>query len=155
MSFFLHCSLSSSSIIFHPLPHPQAQCLFKHSFLHAQHKYFFFPYPRMSATEEETYSNTPPLDRSAWRDTNIYSSNNRDKALGGLWVAEGITNANLYSMIEIFCFFTDTFSLQNDSERLVERDEQKLQPGNYYIVTNGNLSPSSTFLKILIAGLVP
>ena len=107
--------------------------------------YYFFPYPRMSATDEERQSDPPPSDRSAWRDTWIYSSGNRDNVLGGLLVAEGMTNANLYSMLEIFCSFTDTFTLQNDSELLVENDAQKLQPGNYYIVTNGNFSPSTTF----------
>lgn len=79
----------------------------------------------------------PPVDRSAWRNTYIYASGNRDTVLGGLYAAEGITKANLYSMLEIFCCFTDTFELQDDREQLVERDRQPLQPGNYYIVTNG------------------
>ena len=57
---------------------------------------------------------------------------------GGLWAADGITNENLYSMLEIICSFTDTFTLHDNSEQLVERDGQKLQPGNYYIVSNGN-----------------
>ncbi|KAG0127173.1 hypothetical protein HOY82DRAFT_82038 [Tuber indicum] len=82
----------------------------------------------------------PSADRSAWRNAFIYASNNRGTILGGLWVAEGITNANLYSMLEIFCFFSDTFNLQNESEQLVERDMQPLQPGNYYIVTNGSIT---------------
>ncbi|KAG0634204.1 hypothetical protein HOY80DRAFT_1012578 [Tuber brumale] len=81
----------------------------------------------------------PSLDRSAWRDTYIYTSRNRGTVIGGLWVAEGITNANLYSMLEIFCSFSDTFDLQNESEQLVGRDQQPLQPGNYYIVTNGSV----------------
>jgi len=99
----------------------------------------------MSATDEEGQSNTPPWDRAAWRDTWIYSSGNCDNILGGLWVAEGMTNANLYAMLEIFCSFTDTFTLRNDSQLLVENDAQKLQPGNYYIVTNGNSFPSTSF----------
>ena len=48
-----------------------------------------------------------------------------------------ITNANLYSMLEIICSFTDTFTLDNNNGQLVERDGQQLQPGNYYIATNG------------------
>ena len=79
----------------------------------------------------------PAADCSAWRDTFIYPSDNHATIIGGLWAAEGITNANLYSMIGIFCSFSDTFDLYNKSERLVERDLQQLQPGNYYIVTDG------------------
>jgi len=51
--------------------------------------------------------------------------------------AEGTTNSNLYSMLEVFCCFTDTFELHDDRGLWVARDEQQLQPGNYYIVTNG------------------
>jgi len=91
----------------------------------------------MSVAGEDSPSNTPPTDRSAWRDTYIYASDSRDTMLGGLWASEGITNANLYSMLEIFCFFTDTFHLYDDRKQLVGRDGQQLQPGNYFVVTNG------------------
>ncbi|KAG0133617.1 hypothetical protein HOY82DRAFT_590704 [Tuber indicum] len=84
-----------------------------------------------------------PIDRSAWRDTYIYSSDNRASVIGGLWTAPGITNANLYSMVEIFCIFTNSFVLHDDSEQLVERDGQQLQPGKYYIVTKGSVSVTS------------
>ena len=109
----------------------------------------------MSATDQEGQLNMPPSDRSTWRDTAIYASDNRDKVLGGLCATEGITNENLYSMIEIFCFFTDTFTLHNNSGQLVERDGQKLQPGNYYIATNGNSFPHSLVSKFLVLGRVP
>ncbi|KAG0129281.1 HNH endonuclease-domain-containing protein [Tuber indicum] len=81
-----------------------------------------------------------PIDRSPWRNTYIYASDNRSTVLGGLWAAEGVTNANLYSMLQVFCFFTDTFDLLNSSDQLVERDGQQLQPGNYYIVTAGSIT---------------
>ncbi|PUU78807.1 hypothetical protein B9Z19DRAFT_1126061 [Tuber borchii] len=68
---------------------------------------------------------------------NIYSSDRKDNLIGGLWIAEGITNANLYSMLEIFCTFSDTFYLRHFSGRLVERDQNPLQPGDYLIATNG------------------
>ncbi|RPA95700.1 hypothetical protein L873DRAFT_1696889 [Choiromyces venosus 120613-1] len=80
-----------------------------------------------------------PSDRSAWRDTFIYASDDRDTELGGLYVTEGMTNANLYSMVEIFCIISDAFDLQDDREQLVERDEGSLRAGNYYIVTNGTI----------------
>ncbi|KAG0638812.1 hypothetical protein HOY80DRAFT_905765 [Tuber brumale] len=93
----------------------------------------------MSVTGEDSQSDTLPADRSAWRDTYIYACDNRAPILGGLLASEGITNANLYSMLEIFCFFTDTYSLSDGHEQLVERDGQQLQPGNYYIVSNGSI----------------
>ena len=78
-----------------------------------------------------------PNNRAGGRDTFIYDSNHRDTLLGGLWVAEGITNANLYCMVDIICIFTDTFYIHDNNEQLVERDEKPLQPGNYFIVSNG------------------
>jgi len=76
-------------------------------------------------------------NRAYGRDIFIYDSNHRDTLLGGLWIAEGTTNANLYYMVDIICIFTNTFDLRDDNERLVERDGKPLQPGNYFIVTNG------------------
>jgi len=67
----------------------------------------------------------PPFDHSAWHDTKIYTSTNSDKILAGLWAAEGITNQNLYSMLEIICSFTDTFTLNDNNKQLLERDGQK------------------------------
>lgn len=95
----------------------------------------------MASTDENKLLCKLPLNRSAWRNTHIYASDDRDTVLGGLWVAESITNTYLYSMVEIFCIFTDTFDLQDDSGRLVERDKQPLRPGNYYIITNGRSPP--------------
>ena len=116
---------------------------------------FPFFHLTMSATDQEGQLDTPPSDRSAWRDTAIDASDNRDKVLRGHCATEGITNSNLYSIIKMFCFFTDTFTLHNNSGQLVERDEQKLQPGNYYIATNGNSFPHSLVSKFLVPGLVP
>ena len=83
----------------------------------------------------------PPPDRSSWRNAYIYASDNRSTVLGGLWVAEGVTNANLYSMVQVFCLFTDTFDLHDSCEQLVERDGQQLKPGDYYIVSAGRFPP--------------
>lgn len=107
----------------------------------------------MSTTEQEEQLSIPLADRSALRDTTVYSSAHRDKVLGGLCATEGITKANLYCMIEIFCCFTDTFTLHNNNGQLVERDGQKLQPGDYYVATNGSSFPCSSVLKFLVPGL--
>ncbi|KAG0134051.1 hypothetical protein HOY82DRAFT_638852 [Tuber indicum] len=82
----------------------------------------------------------PHIDRSTWHNIRIYASDNHQTVLGGLWTVGGITNANIYSMVEIICLFSNTFDLRNEREQLVERDEQQLQPGKYYIVTNGSIT---------------
>jgi len=76
-------------------------------------------------------------NRAYGRDTFIYDSNHRDTLLGGLRIAEGTTNTKLYYMVEIICVFTGTFDLHDDNEQLVKRDEKAIQPGNYFIVSNG------------------
>jgi len=91
----------------------------------------------MSVTDEDSIPTTAPTDRLVWRDTHIYASDSRDTVLGGLWASESITNANLYSMLEIICSFTNTFHLYDDHKQLVGKDGQQLQPGNYFVVTNG------------------
>ncbi|PUU75492.1 hypothetical protein B9Z19DRAFT_1102938 [Tuber borchii] len=97
----------------------------------------------MTSTDQDTFTyryDGPPINRTAYRNLFIYDSDNHDTVLGGLWVAEGVTNTNLYSMADILCIFTNAFDLQDDKQCLVERNEQPLRPGNYYIVTNGSIS---------------
>ncbi|KAG0126285.1 hypothetical protein HOY82DRAFT_587332 [Tuber indicum] len=94
----------------------------------------------MSSTDHDKIAHIQPVNRSAWHNTLIYAASDRDTVLGGLWVAPGITNANLYSMVDIFCIFTASFDLHDGSQQLVEKDEQPLRPGNYYIVTNGSIA---------------
>jgi len=49
------------------------------------------------------------VNRDAWHNTSIRSSANCGTKLAGLYAAVGITNANLYSMLEIVCIITSTF----------------------------------------------
>jgi len=45
-----------------------------------------------------------PADNRAYVcDAFIYDSYHRDILLGGLWIAEGTTNPNLYCMVDIIC----------------------------------------------------
>ena len=78
-----------------------------------------------------------PRSHLVWRNANIYASDRQASLIGGLWIAKGITNANLYSMVEIFCTFSDTFYLRRFKGQLVERDQHPVQPGDYLLVTNG------------------
>jgi len=135
---FLCCHLTSYPLILTPVP---TQTLPTLSQVQAPLPFplEYVPLPPNSHSNRQTnsQSNMMTVDRSAWRDTFIYASGNRATIIGGLWASEGITNSNLYSMIGIFCSFGDTFDLYNEGERLVKRDLQQLQPGNYYIVTDG------------------
>ena len=77
------------------------------------------------------------MDRSTIRDTFLYASDDRDTQLGGLYTSPGITNDNFHSMVEMICLFSDTFELRDERGQLVQRDDEQLQSGDYYIVTNG------------------
>ena len=78
-----------------------------------------------------------PVNRSGGRDVHIYDSNDPDTVLGGLVLTPGITNANLYSMTEVFIIFTTTFFLRDEDKTKIERDNQPLRSGKYYIVSDG------------------
>ncbi|PUU80195.1 hypothetical protein B9Z19DRAFT_1123984 [Tuber borchii] len=80
-----------------------------------------------------------PRDRSAYRNVFIYDSKNKTQVLGGLWAAGGITDAILYTMVETFCSMTDHYYLGDEDEEIVPRNQQQLQPGGYFIITNGSV----------------
>jgi len=76
-------------------------------------------------------------DRSAGRNVHIYDARDPDVVLGGLILTNGVTNANFYSMVEIFLWFNEDYFLRHGDDTEVQRDEQAFRPGDYYIVTNG------------------
>jgi hypothetical protein len=74
-----------------------------------------------------------PRDRSKHRDVHIFNISDRDTSIGGLILTAGITNTNLYSMIEIFVIFNGVYILRNESDITIEKDDSPVLPGNYYI----------------------
>jgi hypothetical protein len=78
-----------------------------------------------------------PEDRSKGRDVHVYNAKDPATALGGLILANGVTNANFYLMVEILVLFTSSFELRDESDTKIERNEDPLQPGKYYIVAAG------------------
>jgi hypothetical protein len=89
----------------------------------------------------------PPRDRSGGRDLHIFDARDRNTSIGGLILTAGITNANLYAMIEIFVIFKSEYSLQSESNVTIARDDNSLLlPGNYYIVS----SCKSVFNSLLL-----
>jgi hypothetical protein len=85
-----------------------------------------------------------PRDRSKGRDVHIYDTNDPTTVLGGLILANGVTNANFYSMVEVLVLFTSNFELRDEGDTKIERNGDPLQPGKYYINTVGK------FLYILL-----
>ncbi|KAH0564723.1 hypothetical protein GP486_001885 [Trichoglossum hirsutum] len=78
----------------------------------------------------------PAANRSAGRDVHLYDMKDPDTVLGGLILTNGVTNANLYSMLEIFCIFDSTYFLREEHGMILQRDDHPLNPGNYYILTD-------------------
>jgi len=78
-------------------------------------------------------------DRSKNRNVHIFNASDRNTTIGGLIltkendVTNCVTNANFYAMIEIITITTSDFTLRNESNITIEKDNCPLQPGNYYI----------------------
>jgi len=99
----------------------------------------------------------PAGDRTLGRDVLIYDANDPDEVLGGLVLTNGVTNANFYSMVEIMIIFGGGFSLLDESGTKIDRDDCPLQPGNYFIDTDGRLlySTHSSMITWLIDKQIP
>jgi hypothetical protein len=94
-----------------------------------------------SALDAVQISTMPPADRSIGRNVHIYDANDLDTVLGGLILSTGVTNANLYSMVDILFIFENTFILRHEDHTQIERDGAALRPGKYYIVSARQLFP--------------
>jgi hypothetical protein len=95
---------------------------------------------------EAARSKMPPRNRSGGRDVHIFDTGDRSTSIGGLILTEGITNANLYTMIEIFVLFNGEYVLRNESGITIKKDSSPLPPGNYYIDSLRMSLPNSFFL---------
>ena len=77
-------------------------------------------------------------DRSKGRNVSIFAANDPTRTvLGGLVLTNGVTNQNFYSMIEILLVFQSAFFLQGEGGVVIERNNDPLQPGNYYVSSTG------------------
>ncbi|KAL9126344.1 MAG: hypothetical protein Q9217_004590 [Psora testacea] len=78
-----------------------------------------------------------PPNRSRGRNVHIYNVSDRCKPekepLGGLELANGVTNSNFFSMLGILLVFESTFSLTNEQGITIEANSDPLQPGSYYV----------------------
>jgi len=90
-----------------------------------------------SEASKPLYTLDIPVDRTLGRDVFIYDANDPDKVLGGLILTNGVTNANLYAMVEIIIIFNGSFSLLDGDGTKIDRDDDPLRPGNYFIDVDG------------------
>ncbi|KAH8154385.1 uncharacterized protein LAJ45_00912 [Morchella importuna] len=80
-------------------------------------------------------------NRSLGRDIHIYAASDpTGPVLGGLILTNGVTNVNLYSMVDIILTISSIYHLQDARRSQLDRDDNPLQPGNYYVVTDGSIS---------------
>jgi hypothetical protein len=80
-----------------------------------------------------------PRDRSAGRNVQLYDVKDPTTVLGGPILTNGVTNINFYSMVEILVLFTSNFELRDEGATKIERNDDPLQPGKYYINATGKL----------------
>ena len=82
-----------------------------------------------------------PKDHSGGRDVLIYDAENPTVLLGGFILNKGVTNANLYFMLDIFIIYKENFSsekeepflLQDEDGTSIEKNDHPLRSGKYYI----------------------
>ncbi|KAH8588282.1 HNH endonuclease-domain-containing protein [Bisporella sp. PMI_857] len=90
----------------------------------------------------------PGSDRSKYRNVHIFNTSDRNTTIGGLILTTKndetncITNANFYIMVEIIVIATSDFTLRNESDVTIEKDNSPLQPGKYYIYASKPFEPS-------------
>lgn len=85
------------------------------------------------------------LDRSEGRDIHIYDASRPTEVLGGLILNNGVTNHNLFQMIDVLFVFKGSFSLRHGGNT-IQDDQSPLQRGEYYIDAAGW---GSTFVSLL------
>ena len=86
-----------------------------------------------SADSQPKASTMPGSNRSPGRNVHIFDSQDPNTTIGGLILTDSVTNTNLYTMIEIIVIFEGEFSLQNEGGIILVKNNDQLQPGNYYI----------------------
>ena len=84
-------------------------------------------------------------DRLATRNVQIYDLKQPDTVLGGLYLAQDVTNSSFYAMLDTFIVpvqissSQDTFSyyLKTKDGAIIARDSNFFKPGTYHLVATG------------------
>ena len=85
-------------------------------------------------------------DRSPGRNVHIYSANDTSTVIGGLIVTDCMTNPNLYSMVEITYILDKDYKLRYEGGTIVQRDDNPLQPGKYFITLPSPSRPTMSLV---------
>lgn len=86
----------------------------------------------------------PAIDCSDGRDILVFDIDNPDTVIEGPVLANGITNANLRSMIELFILFECEYYLRGEGGAAISKDTNSLQAWSYYFTTDGRLLVCAT-----------
>ena len=78
----------------------------------------------------------PLPSRSIDRNVHVFDSREPTTSLGGLCITPGITNKSFHIMVEVLIIFQASYNLTREG-LIVPRNEDLLQPGHYYVVTDG------------------
>ena len=78
-----------------------------------------------------------PINRSAKRNVHIYDARDPNNVLGGLILTNGVTNDNFYQMIDILFIFHSEFSLRHENGSTIQKNDDPMRPGKYYVVSTG------------------
>jgi hypothetical protein len=100
----------------------------------------------LSEPEDSTMSGR---DRSQHRNVLIFNASDRNTTIGGLILTAGVTNANFYAMVEIIIIAICDFTLRNESDITIEKNDSPLQPGNYYIDSPRKSLTDNSFIPYL------
>ena len=101
---------------------------------------FTSPHDTPSTQNRPPHSAMPPRNRSLGRDVHIYDAKDPAATLGGSILTNGVTNNNFYSMVEILVLFASSFELRDGDDTKIEKNNDPLRPGKYYIHAPSNLT---------------
>lgn len=84
----------------------------------------------------------PAANRVQGRNVHIYAAiDPTGPVLGGLILTNGVTNANFYQRVDIIFIISSIYHLKDSGGSQLDRDHHRLQPGDYYVVTDGGFPP--------------
>ena len=89
------------------------------------------------ASSHSSTQNTPTLHLYP---TKVYADPSRKRLLARLGTTSHIPYCNIYSLIDTVCVFSQKYQLMNAQGELVKRDDDQLEPGEYFISTSGKLT---------------
>lgn len=87
------------------------------------------------------------MDRTEGRTVFIYAKGYHN-LLGGLVNTKGITNTNLYAMIDIILVCKSSYTLTLGGDNEVSRDDAEVRPGDYYVDGKSISHAHSTFADL-------